>query len=410
MSSWNATVDSGAACEARVIADHGHGTVNATRRLSGRADSIAGVDAALARIWAELTRQGMDERETTGRSGTLARTRVLTLVVVASRPETAERAMDAIFKLAGRHPSRSVVLGFGDPDGPPHLDARVQAHCHPFGGSSEVCTEQITVNLSGEACQHPGAIATPLLLHDLPVAMWWTDDPPIGGRSFMELMDVTDRLVIDSGLFRDDGRERLVALARQPREHLEIHDIGWMRLDLWRTLFAGLFDDPATTPFVRSLQRVRIAVSQPGTTVRISRAALYLGWLASRLGWRVETPLEDTGDGFVGRVTQRGRPVELAIVPEHVERDPQYRAPGGLVRVEAEAQRGSQRATMTVERRAQHLRAECRVGGDVWATRAGTLERFEDAPYLAAALEASGEDEGFTAALPVAASLVAGGA
>jgi len=272
-----------------------------------------------------------------------------------------------------------------------------------------VCTEQISVNLGGEACQHPGAIATPLLLHDLPVAMWWTDDPPIGGRSFGELMELTDRLVIDSGLFRDDGRVRLVALAREPREHLEIHDIGWMRLELWRTLFAGLFDDPATTPFVRSLRRVRIAVAQPGSTVRVSRAALYLGWLGSRLGWRVDGPLEASADGFAGRVTQRGRPIELEIVPEHVEHDPRYRAPGGLVRIEAEARRGSQRAVMTVERGPQHLRAECRVGGELWTTRTGTLERFEDAPYLAAALEAPGEDEAFTAALPVAASLVGPG-
>jgi glucose-6-phosphate dehydrogenase assembly protein OpcA len=389
-----------------VIVDHAHRAPGATRRLAGRADSIAGVDTALARIWAELSRQGVDERDTTGRSGTLARTRVLTLVVVASRPETTERAMDAIYKLAGRHPSRTVVLGFGDPDGPPRLDARVQAHCHPFGGSSEVCTEQITVHLSGEACQHPSAIATPLLVHDLPVAMWWTDDPPIGGRSFTELMEVTDRLIIDSGLFRDDGRDRLVALATQPREHLEIHDIGWMRLDLWRTLFAGLFDDPATLPFVRSLRHVRVAVSRPGSTVRVSRAALYLGWLASRLGWHVEGPLEPRGDGLAGLVTQHGRPIELEIVPEEVEPDPRYRAPGGLVRVDAIARRGSQTATITVVRGAEHLRAECRVRGDVWTTRAGTLERFEDAPYLAAALEAPGEDESFTAALPVAAALV----
>jgi len=389
-----------------VIAEHGHRSATPTRRLAGRADSIAGVDAALARIWAELARQGMTDRDDAGKLGTLARTRVLTLVVVASRPETSERAMDAIFKLAGRHPSRTVVLGLGDPDGPPRLDARVQAHCHPFGGSSEVCTEQITITLGGEACQHPGAIATPLLLHDLPVAMWWTDDPPIGSRSFTELMEVTDRLVIDSGLFRDDGRARLVGLAAQPREHLEIHDIAWMRLELWRTLFAGLFDDPATTPFVRAMRRVRVTVAQPGSTVRITRAALYVAWLASRLGWRVERPLEQRGDGYVALVKQRARAIEIEIVPEHVEGDVRYRGPGGLVRVEADARVGAQGATMRVERNAEHIRAECLVDGELWGVRTGRLERFEDAPYLAAALEAPGEDRAFSAALQVAASLV----
>jgi glucose-6-phosphate dehydrogenase assembly protein OpcA len=389
-----------------VIGEHAHRVAGATRLLAGRADSIAGVDAALGRIWSELARQGVTERYVEGRVATLARTRVLTLVVVAYRPETIERAMDAIYKLAGRHPSRTVVLGFGDPDGPPRLDARVQAHCHPFGGSSEVCTEQITISLAGEACQHPGAITTPLLLHDLPVAMWWTDDPPIGGRSFSELMEVTDRLVIDSGLFRDDGRQRLAALARQPREGLEVYDIGWMRLELWRTLFAGLFDDPAMTPLVRSIRRVRIAVARPGSTVRISRATLFLGWLASRLGWRVERPLEPDGDGFRGEATNRGRPVLLEIDPEAIEADPTYRAPGGLVRVEAEVARAAHRATVRVARTAEHLQAECWIDETPRATRTATLDRFEDAPYLAAALEAPGEDPSFRDALRVGALLL----
>jgi glucose-6-phosphate dehydrogenase assembly protein OpcA len=385
--------------------DHVHGTrPAATRRTAARADSVAGIDAALMGIWADLARQGPADPTTI-----LARTRVLTLVVVASRPETAERAMDAVLKLAGRHPSRSLVLAFGDPDGPAAIDARVQAHCHPFGGSSEVCTEQIFLKISGEACQHPDAIATPLLVHDLPVALWWTDDPPIGGRTFTDLVALADRLVIDSGLFRDDGRARLVSLAAHAQEGLEIYDIGWMRLEPWRMLLAGLFDDPDLGPFVGGIGRVRVTVAQPGSVLRISRAALYLGWLAGRLGWRADGGLGTSGEESQRCVvTRRGRRIELEVAAETVPEERRFRAPGALMRVDLEAVSGRHRATISLVRGDDHLYAEAEIDGELRARRTAMIEPFEDAPYLADALEAPGEDAVFGATLALAAKLVGG--
>jgi len=388
--------------------DHVHGrSPVATRRLAARADSVAGVDAALGRIWAELARQGMTDRPVDGAMTTLARTRVLTLVVVASRPETAEHASDAVLKLAGRHPSRTLVLGFGDLDGPAGVDARVQAHCHLLGGSSEVCTEQIFVRLSGEACQHPSAVAAPLLLHDLPVALWWTDDPPIGARVFGELMAIADRLIVDSGLFRDDGRARLVALAAAATGGLEVHDIGWMRLERWRTLLAGLFDEPALRPFLGGIGRLSVTVARPGSVLHVSRAALYLAWLASRLRWRVEKELRPNGDhAFSGLLSRRGRRIEVEVVAEAVPLDPRFRAPGGLLRVELESVRARRRAGVSVGRADDHLLAEADIDGQPCARRTAVLERYEDAPYLAGALEAPGRDAIFHATLPMAARLL----
>lgn len=391
--------------------EHAHRPRSATtRRLAERADSVAGVETALGRIWVELARQGMTDRPSEGHTTTLARTRVLTLVVVASRPETAERAMDAVLKLAARHPSRTLVLAFGDPTGPAEVDARVQAHCHLFGGSSEVCTEQIYLRLGGESCQHPAAVTAPLLLHDLPVALWWTDDPALGSRPFGELVAQADRLVVDSGLFRDDGRARLVGLAAEAKRGLEIHDIGWMRLELWRELLASLFDDPVLAPFLGGVGRVRLSVARPGSLVRISRAALYLGWLASRLGWRVERALDAGTEGALTAVmTRRGRRIEVQVVAEEVApEDPRFRVPGGFLRVELEATRGRRRARASVVRADDHLLAQAEIDERPCTQRTATLERFEDSPYLAQALEAPGPDTAFHAALAAAAALAGG--
>ncbi|HEY7598507.1 MAG TPA: glucose-6-phosphate dehydrogenase assembly protein OpcA, partial [Candidatus Limnocylindrales bacterium] len=123
------------------------------------------------------------------------RTSVLTLVVVAPRPETAERAMAAINALRSRHPSRAVVLSPGDPDGPAWTDAHIYAECKLSTRSeAEVCTEQILLKVGGELSAHLARVVSPLLIHDLPVVLWWPDDPAFGTRPFDELTTVADRL------------------------------------------------------------------------------------------------------------------------------------------------------------------------------------------------------------------------
>ena len=58
-----------------------------------------------------------------------ARTNVMNLIVVARRPEFAEKCAATVQMLTGRHPSRTIVIQSADPDGPSWLDARVEAHC-----------------------------------------------------------------------------------------------------------------------------------------------------------------------------------------------------------------------------------------------------------------------------------------
>ena len=53
----------------------------------------------------------------------------MNLVVIARRPETGEHAAAIIRMLAGRHPSRTLIVSSADPDGPSWLDAQIQAHC-----------------------------------------------------------------------------------------------------------------------------------------------------------------------------------------------------------------------------------------------------------------------------------------
>ncbi|HEX5589607.1 MAG TPA: glucose-6-phosphate dehydrogenase assembly protein OpcA, partial [Candidatus Limnocylindrales bacterium] len=123
-------------------------------RWSSRTRTIAGIEAELARIWAQapLTTPGDDgepERHVA------ARTSVMNLVVIARRPEIGEHAAAVIRMLAGRHPSRTLVLASADPDGPSWLDAQIQAHCVlPRADAAETCAEFIALTAGGESGRH----------------------------------------------------------------------------------------------------------------------------------------------------------------------------------------------------------------------------------------------------------------
>ncbi|MEA2025616.1 MAG: glucose-6-phosphate dehydrogenase assembly protein OpcA, partial [Chloroflexota bacterium] len=225
------------------------------------------------------------------------RTSVLTLVVVAPRPELVERAMATVSLLASRHPSRAVVLSPIDADGPASFEAHIYASCQlPERGSTEICTEEILIKAGGELAQHLSSTVAPLLIHDLPVVLWWPDDVPFGRADFADLADECDRLFVDSGHFRDHGLDRLVGMSDAVYGGLVVHDVSWMRLMLWRELLASCFDHPLLMRELKHLRSIRIDVARPGGEVRLSRAVLFVGWLMSRLRLQVTKPLHEGDD------------------------------------------------------------------------------------------------------------------
>jgi glucose-6-phosphate dehydrogenase assembly protein OpcA len=340
------------------------------------------------------------------------RTSVLTLVVIAPRPETSERALAAINHLAQLHPSRAIVISPGDFDGPATTDAHIYAECKlsDYSGA-EVCTEQLLIKTGGELAQHLARVVAPLLIHDLPVILWWPDDPPFGSRQFGEVVGTADLLLVDSGTFHEDGGARLAGLATVISDGVAVTDIGWLRLALWRELLAGMFDHPLLGPELEHIRSVRVDVSRPTSTLRITKAAFYLGWLASRLGWEIAEPLAmDADDDLLRGAFRHGRrKIPIEVHPVRATLDGSQRAPGSLVRVDIEAVRPKATVRARITRQADHLLATADWNGAPVARRAGQLEAFDETPFVAQALQRPGLDRIFENALIRATRLVGSG-
>ena len=415
------------------------GTTRLTRRVPGepelrwssRARSIEGVERELAKIWMMprlvAVVDGVEERHIA------ARTSVMNLVVIARRPEIGEHGAAIIGQLTGRHPSRTLIVNPADPDGPSWLDAYIQAHCMlPREDAPETCAETIHLTVGGESGRHLDAIVAPLLVHDLPVTLWWPGEPPFGSAAANDLLQVADRLVVDGSSWSGDGLARLRQLAElQATTRLAISDFALIRQSRWREAIASIFDLPEFTPFLGSLRRIAVTygthdlTGDPGTT-NVVKPIYHVAWLGSRLGLSVERPLRPVDgpgrrSGSAGAPSARrapgGKPPmhrglagslrdgrsEVAVVVRPVA----SAMPGGTtLRVELLAERrGSEvRADVTAEAETVHVR--------VWLDGVEALDRYfragrrTEADLLAEAIEASGRDPVAVGALEMAADLI----
>ncbi len=405
-----------------------------TMRWQSQANSIDGIEKELVRIWAQpsaVAAVGGGGPDATGDADAprgrhvAARTSVMNLVVIARHPELGERAGETINRLSGRHPSRTLVVLSADPDGPPWLEGRVQAYCIlPRADAPETCSEQIFLTAGGETGRHLAALVTPLLVHDLPVTVWWPGEPPLESAAARELLAGSDRLVVDGASWAGDGLARLRELAEVDMrfDRLAIRDFALVRQSRWREAIATVFDLPEFLPYLGYLRRISVtyathhATGDPGST-NVVKPLYHVAWLASRLGMRVMSPLTP--------VAVAAKPVKLRPgekPPLHRGLSARLRSSTGEVSVVMRPVASPMPAGTTLriellaERRGQELRADVTAEADnvqvhTWLDgveaedRTFRAPRRNDVDLLGEILEGNGHDRVGDEALRMAAML-----
>jgi glucose-6-phosphate dehydrogenase assembly protein OpcA len=291
-------------------------------RWNSRVRSIPQIETELARIWSQISlttpnEDGNPERRIAARSS------VMNLVVIAGRSEVGERVASVVEGLTGRHPSRTIIVSIADPDGPAWVDAQIQAHCIlPSATAPETCSELVYLTCGGEAGQHLAGMVAPLLIHDLPVTVWWPGEPHFESRSARELLPMADRVIVDGSAWSGDGVSGLAAMADLPRRfELEVADFALIRQARWREAIASTFDRPNLLPFLSHLERIEVRYAAkdgvPGAA-NIVRPIYHVAWLASRLGLAVAEPVRaGTGawSGYDATLRDGSRRVPVSIRP-----------------------------------------------------------------------------------------------
>ena len=226
---------------------------------------LADVDTALARLRAQAAAEGPGMR-----------TSVMTHIAWVPYGWR-EPARAALAGMAELHPSRTILL-FPEPNADDNrIDARAEVERWEVPDTNRgLVTEVVELTLRGARAKAPASIVEPLLISDLPVFLRWRGEPPWDAPELEQLVDVTDRLIVDSTEW-DDVPAPYPRLA-ELFPLCAASDIAWARTSRWRSHLATLW------PGIAEVRTVRVR----GTA---AQAWLLCGWLRSQLG-REEIALE----------------------------------------------------------------------------------------------------------------------
>ena len=222
------------------------------------------------------------------------RTSTMTHLVWAP-PEWVGAAKRVLAGLAERHPSRTIIL-VPLPGRRSGVEADATIRDFELPGGREVLSEVIELRLSGEAANHPASVVLPLLISDLPAFCRWRGRPEWDSPALAEIVDVCDRLVVDSSEWS------AVPAAYGDLAHLfartAVSDIAWRRTLPWRASLA------ARWPGIRSVERLTVEGPR-------ADASLLVGWLRSRL--RHEVALTRRSSDVVRAVRVDGDQVDAPV-------------------------------------------------------------------------------------------------
>jgi glucose-6-phosphate dehydrogenase assembly protein OpcA len=385
-----------------------------------RGTSVEAIAAHLAQLW---TGPAMDGDATVTEKGMPhARASVLNLIVMVPDEEAAARVVETMIGLGVRHPSRAIVLVADPKAAGPTLSASITAHCNAGPeGAEPICFEVVVLTVHGEAAEHLSGIVAPLLIHDLPTHIWWPGDPPFADPIFDQLVEMGDRVVVDSDEFGEllHGLRRLTTLRRRSG----VGDLAWRRLSWWQELTAEFFDAPRFRRYLPNLNRlvIRYAVAPrhkprrrraaPGALHTPSNVAsplagpmLYAGWIASRIEWRRYSTTDPLENGRLRlRLEGRHEMVDLLIEPVETDDLP----PGELVAVRLRAFGEMGSAEFIIERSVDEAVVASNADGMTALLRRVPMEQPTESELLAADLVTDEHDPVYEGAVRAAAIFLA---
>jgi glucose-6-phosphate dehydrogenase assembly protein OpcA len=245
-------------------------------------EAVGKVEAQLSAFWAATHDESGAPK---------ARAATMNFAVV-SIPSEVEGLRASIEDLAQTRAGRAFLMTVDGHLAPWDLEPDVSAVCHKEG-DTVVCYDRIELHFGAMAASRAPSVLSALSLSEVPTIVEVARSAPapiVDG-----LVRSADRVIVDSA---HTSVVRIAEIAGKTRA--PIADRAFVRTFSWREFVARFFDEAPGAE--RAVGRVEI---ERTTADRSDPAALLLGWLASRLGWRFESA--------TSAVDAEGMPVELAV-------------------------------------------------------------------------------------------------
>jgi glucose-6-phosphate dehydrogenase assembly protein OpcA len=269
---------------------------------SAESTTPAEIEGALRKLLEDQHRQ----------DASYAPARVLNLVAIVEREWRGE-ILNRLERVGRYHPSRTVLCAVGK--GRDSLDAWATMACQVPGesGGISVCEERVEIDMGSSHLPHLETIVDPLIVPDLSTLVW----APHGHSEAVDaLLGIADVVMLDS--VEEPEPRGAIRRAQKLLERAYVVDLAWLRSMPWRERIAATFDPRQWRPALFELEAVTIRHRFDSGVSGL----LLLGWLATRLGWRPGSFMEQNGS-LVAIASTHRRDIRLRL-----EADVRQQVPG----------------------------------------------------------------------------------
>lgn len=333
-------------------------------------DALAKVESQLASFWTSSYEES---------GSTVAKVRASTLnYVVLCAPQDADAYREATERLSETHGGRMMLLTMSGRIAPWEVLPDIHAVCRIDAGVP-ICYDRIDLTFGAVAASRAASVVRSLALPELDTVI------EVGAGAPAPLVEGLagkfDRLIVDSGKTSVNALAKIVRDATSP-----VADRGMIRAYAWRELTARFFDD--ALPALKDVRRVEIARTAPHVPTPTDigggtqdPAPVFLGWLASRLGWTFTSHTTAKGS--------RGEPIEIALIND----DRADVGPAQLTAVRLRCGFHGEPLDCTIERTTSAAAVRWKMRGARNADREAALGHHDETWVAVKAIDATEGDE-----------------
>jgi glucose-6-phosphate dehydrogenase assembly protein OpcA len=259
---------------------------------TARGTTPAEIEAALRRLLFQTQLSGY------------APARALNMVCVVGKESSDEVA--ARLRGAGRYLASRTVMCIVEPRRE-RIDARAEVSSDAPAGQTEMALlrEVVTLEVGEQHLSRLEPIVDPLVVTDIATVLW---SPGMYDTAVQALLPLSQVVLIDS--MDDADLAKGLRHAAELLESAYVVDLAWLRSTPWRERIAATFDPPNLRPDLHTISSVAIR-HHPESAVA---GLLLVGWLASRLGWKLN-PLAATDGRLAGTARRRRQEIQVALEP-----------------------------------------------------------------------------------------------
>jgi len=215
----------------------------------------------------------------------LTKASLVNFAVYSEAPDALSVNTELMAQVTQEHACRVILLAANRAATRQRVQAWISVHCHTTGtGTKQVCSEQIAFLLDGDS---PDLVRNILFGHldsDLPLYLWWQGQ--FSNQIDQQLWRWVDRFFFDSQSWRRPAEqiEILRGSVASAGARCVLCDLNWRRLIYVRLAVAQLFEHPWAAQQIHSIREVTLTYNPEYWTT----AVLFVSWMASQLGWRLE--------------------------------------------------------------------------------------------------------------------------